>query len=198
MKLSLRVTNPKTRSTFLHAATLMILHGAVHAQSVTGIGDAALAGSSGRIAVNASAGVGNAQSNLAAIATGDGAQSGLRSTQSAPTLSDGLHAASASIDGAAFSAVRGAIAVNQASGDGNAQANLLALSTGTPPEVSFEQLDSVTGTTPPAATQADGRALSAHVSDSAFTGAGGIVQVNQAAGAGNRTANVFALSIAPQ
>lgn len=174
------------------------LSGTASAQDATLIDDAALSGASGRVAVNISAGSGNAQANIAAIgASGEAAGAAAESRQSARRGPSGT--ASARIDGGAFAGASGIISVNQASGNGNAQANLVALAAGGIAEVSLDQLGSVNAkpqaeTAPP---EDDSHVRSAVISDSAFAGASGIVQVNQTAGAGNNTANVFALSTAP-
>jgi len=181
------------------AALLLALSASASAQAAAHatIGDAALAGASGRIALNQSAGAGNAQANLAAIASGPAAAAGLDNRQQAVRRA-ASGAATAEIDGAAFSGARGVIAVNQASGNGNVQANLVALAAGRFAEVSVDQLGSVRAAsdTQGAASPDPTPERKAAIADSAFAGAAGIVQVNQAAGAGNNTANLFSLGAA--
>lgn len=81
----------------------------------------------------------------------------------------------------------GRIAVNQAAGAGNAQANLAAMANG----ASIEQarVDARQ------ATQAGdrSRAARAHIGTDAFAQSSGLLSVNQAAGSGNAQLNLFAL-----
>src|SRR5688572_8461130 len=95
------------------------------------ISDAALAGSQGRIGVNAAAGDFNEQVNSAAIANGDTALATnvVRQYIGENTVSES-DAQNASITGTAFSNSQGAIAVNGAAGTENQQANLAAIGIG--------------------------------------------------------------------
>jgi hypothetical protein len=171
------------------------------AVSTNMISAAALSGSTGRIAVNTAAGNGSTQANIAAVSVGGASTSStIGSEQQAsvpyPVMRTG---ARSEIGADAFRGATGLISVNQSSGHGNTQANLAAIAVGQIPEVSIEQLAHV-GAAPAAAQQAAGNAggtpgQNAVIADSAFAGARGIVQVNQLAGSGNSTANVFALSI---
>lgn len=179
------------------AATLPIgARGQMAGNAHTAIGDAALAGASGRIAINQSAGFGNAQANMAAIGTGPTATASIDNRQQTRRQASS-GAATAQIDGAAFSGARGVISVNQASGTGNVQANLVALAAGRFAEVSLDQLGSVRASdSDSAGAPRRSPAHRAVIADSAFAGAAGIVQVNQTAGAGNNTANLFSLGAA--
>lgn len=99
----------------------------------------------------------------------------------------------------AFRNASGIIAINQSSGNGNTQANLVAIAAGSMAEVSIDQLEHVSASQGMSAnssesTENPGNQI-ARIADSAFSGARGIVQVNQLAGSGNRSANVFALSV---
>jgi hypothetical protein len=166
------------------------------------ISDAALAGSSGSIAVNNSAGFGNAQANMAAISVSVGdelAAAHLNSHQQAANDLPGGGNQRSEIGSNAFRNASGIIAVNQSSGNGNTQANLVAIAVGSMSEVSVDQLGRVNASQDTSAnssenTEDSGSQIS-RIADSAFSGARGIVQVNQLAGSGNRSANVFALSI---
>jgi hypothetical protein len=164
----------------------------------TAIEESALAGSTGNIAVNNAAGIGNTQANMAVIGIGEElAGASIRSRQQAQRRTRMGANENAEIGSHAFRATSGIVAVNQSSGSGNAQANLVAIAFGNLSEVSIDQLARVSATEDSSATaQADEPGTRrAAISDSAFAGASGIVQVNQAAGSGNSSANVFALSI---
>lgn len=163
------------------------------------IGAAALAGSSGGIAVNSAAGTSNAQANMAAIAIGSGfAAVGLENRQEIATGTDFPRDAAAVIGTDAFRGARGIIAVNQSSGSANAQVNLAGIAVGPFSEVSLDQLGGISAASvdsDPGINRDSQVTRRAVVSDSAFVGAAGLVQLNQTAGMRNVTANVFALSI---
>lgn len=103
------------------------------------------------------------------------------------------------IGGSAFSNSTGVIAVNQASGIGNAQSNQVSFASGGIAEISGGLLSGVTSSSPGAAeiAQPAGKPARkiAEIADSAFQGTRGIVQVNQIAGSGNVTANAFSLGV---
>lgn len=170
-------------------------------ESTNLISAAALSESTGRIAVNTAAGNGSTQANIAAISVGGVSTSSIvgseqRASVTFPVTRTG---ARSEIGADAFRGASGLISVNQSSGNSNTQANLAAIAAGQIPEVSIEQLAHI-GATPAATQHAAGNAgatpgKNAVIADSAFAGARGIVQVNQLAGSGNSTANVFALSI---
>lgn len=84
------------------------------------------------------------------------------------------------MDGDAAAHATGRVAVNQASGAGNVQANLAALSTGEAGIVSSQRV----GPAP------WGLSASSRMAGSAFNGAAGLVSINQAGGAGNAQSNV--------
>jgi hypothetical protein len=161
---------------------------------------ATLSGSIGRIAVNTAAGNGSAQANLAAIGTGGSLAAALENDQRiAPSFLPAHTGAQSEIGANAFRGASGLISVNQSSGNGNTQANLAAIAVGNLSEVSIEQLGRVNAAPPDAHVAAGNggneRRQKVAIADSAFAGAHGVVQVNQLAGSGNSTANVFALSI---
>jgi hypothetical protein len=171
------------------------------AASTNLISAAALSGSTGRIAVNTAAGNGSTQANIAAVSVGGTLTSSMIGSDQQVSIPSTItrSGARSEIGADAFRGASGLISVNQSSGNGNTQANLAAIAAGQIPEISIEQLAHV-GAAPPAAQQAVGNAgatpgRNAVIADSAFAGARGIVQVNQLAGSGNSTANVFALSI---
>src|SRR5690242_493869 len=87
----------------------------------------------------------------------------------------------------------GCFRVNQASGSANAQANVIAIGIGADADALAESVLSSTASGIAPASVSRGTIREAAISDSAFRGARGLVQVNQSAGSGNRTANHFAL-----
>jgi len=162
----------------------------------------ALNGSQGNIAVNLVAGDANAQLNATALSInfGQGISaakvSGLQLTDKNGATSPDT--AIARIGEQAFNNVSGLVTINQASGQGNTQANGIAISMGFGEEiVSASSLEAiVTGqgsVSSPETVDAGVRETS--VDATAFEGARGIVQINQLAGSGNATANNFALRI---
>ncbi|CAJ0887187.1 hypothetical protein R77567_03914 [Ralstonia sp. LMG 32965] len=105
------------------------------------------------------------------------AATGAACAQSAPV--------SAVIDGDAAANTAGRVAVNQASGAGNVQANVAAVSTGEASVVSSQFVGRVRS----------GVSASSRLGGASFNGAAGLVSINQASGAGN--AQVNAAVIAP-
>ncbi len=100
----------------------------------------------------------------------------------------------ARIDGHALAGANGAIAVNQAAGDLNLQANLRGIATGELADVSIgnRQLrggNRVLGAPVHATAVIDGKALA---------GASGIASINQASGIANTTLNVVSATLARQ
>ncbi|HEY0333980.1 MAG TPA: hypothetical protein VGC74_09760 [Stenotrophomonas sp.] len=98
------------------------------------------------------------------------------------------------IDGRALSGATGAIAVNQAAGDLNLQANLRALATG------GRASGSVQAAQVRAANHYDGalRGASATLAGDALSGASGIASINQASGSGNAELNTVVAVLADQ
>lgn len=100
----------------------------------------------------------------------------------------------ARIEGRAFAGANGVIAINQAAGDLNLQANLRGLAHG-----------GQAGTTITARQQHDGNVVlaaplhaSAQIADQALSGASGIASINQASGIANTTLNVVSATLARQ
>ncbi|ODP30672.1 hypothetical protein [Pandoraea sp. ISTKB] len=154
-------------------------------------------GVSGALGVNQAAGVNNAQANSALIANGGSVTTGMSSTNQQALVTTTTGAASAAIQGNAFSGTSGLTQVNQASGAGNLQRNATVIVTGDASGVA-----SVSDTALSAAISKGGPAghhnlndqfRTASISSDAFRGASGVLQVNQSAGIGNVTANVFVL-----
>jgi hypothetical protein len=155
-----------------------------------------LANARGRISVNVSAGIANAQSNNAALAASSGSTNAVATANvRVDTVPGAPGDSSALIAGNAFAGAAGMLSVNQASGSANAQANVIAIGIGAGADAVAESVLSSTtsGIAPTTTVRASVR--EAAISDSAFRGARGLVQVNQSAGSGNRTANHFALQV---
>lgn len=163
------------------------------------IGSNALASVQGRAAVNIVAGDSNAQANNAALAAGLGMTSAQAYTGIVQMMNlrhaEALGVAHAVIGDQAFTNATGLVSVNQASGVSNAQANTVAIGLGFEAAVVAESRLAMT-TSGAASIDLDParvRIRGVSISDTAFVGARGLVQVNQSAGSGNSTANVFAL-----
>jgi hypothetical protein len=119
-----------------------------------------------------------------------------QSTASATTAN------SAAIKGDTFQNVRGFIAINQSAGANNQQYNALTISNGISSSIVIEADESILADT------SSGNGLndlnhnptsqslnSANIAPDTFAGARGVVQINQTAGTGNVSANLFTLSI---
>lgn len=181
------------------------------------IGDNAVRGASGRIAVNQAAGIGNVQANLAAIALspqGIG-RAHAQARQQPASAADRSRTARVRIDGDAFAGSHGALAVNQVAGSGNAQANLFvvgqspfggasaaAVIAGLPGSAPTDiapaddaALAAVAGEPTPESTDTIAPIRRARIADGAFRGSQGVVQVNQTAGVGNFSTNAIVLQL---
>ncbi|MEB0136953.1 hypothetical protein QN362_16580 [Actimicrobium sp. CCC2.4] len=197
----------KTMLAVLGAAVLSVPVGAQHVSSgllpssLSVISDTALSNATGHVGFNSSAGQGNAQSNATALGFGgSGVISGadLVSDHQGAVAVNGVRGnEDVVIRGDAFRAARGVISVNQSSGSGNAQTNMVLLGISGISEIAIDQLVQVSAVAPAdsAGPEARPAVRRAEIADSAFAGSRGIVQVNQSAGLGNRTANVFALNV---
>lgn len=155
----------------------------------------------GIINVNMAAGDGNLQSNSGVIALGDHAAASNRIIQSA-NLNDGFSPdkTSVSIQGRAFHNAAGWISVNQTAGQSNVQSNtmsvVLGIGSSSLSDAGLGQVLSgkqeLNGT--PDSHDATQRKL--EIESTAFSGARGLIQVNQSAGTGNNTHNRFSLRMA--
>lgn len=102
------------------------------------------------------------------------------------------------ISGSAFANSNGVIAINQAAGAANAQANSVSIIMGANKPVNNSILaQSVTSEPDQIAMSQLKNLNSVSISATAFKGAEGIAQINQVAGSGNASANSFTLGIAP-
>jgi len=178
------------------AEDIYIVNGQLAGTSAT-VESGVAVGVTGALTVNQAAGLNNAQANSALIANGGSVTLGTSSTNQAAVVTSTTGAASAAIQGNAFSGTSGLVQVNQASGAGNLQRNATVIVMGDATGVA-----SVSDTALSAAISKGGPAghdnlndqfRTASISGDAFRGASGVVQVNQSAGIGNVTANVFVL-----
>jgi|GEM_PF-49983 len=162
------------------------------------IGQQFAKGATGNVAVNAAAGAANLQTNQRTLnGTIDVAQRIDNPGHARPAWME----TNTRIDGQAFSRGQGVLGVNQVAGDGNAQINSMALA---PAGEGFKEIRALEPVNPVGASDAaarDGQSGSdssgryrAVVTDTAFSGFGGVLQINQVSGSGNVTANHFSMS----
>lgn len=160
----------------------------------------ALSHARGRFAVNVAAGDSNAQVNAGALSIDpDGGFAAARvilhqsidqTSATAPDLSIAI------IGDRAFINSVGAISVNQTSGVGNAQANGMAIALGVEVEAVSESLLSATASGVGLKNVGTGSGeKAATISNTAFGGSHGLIQINQSAGSGNSTTNNFAFQL---
>jgi hypothetical protein len=159
------------------------------------IGSGAGAGVTGAFTVNETAGLDNAQANQITITNGTVAGNANASVQSASVAAN-VTRAQASIEANAFSNTSGAVLVNQSAGAGNLQRNSTQVGTAA---LGVETVSDgeLSATAPKNGSLGQSNTIrsvrEASISSDAFRNATGIVQINQAAGAGNATANSFVL-----
>lgn len=160
----------------------------------------------GLVGLNVSAGDGQQQINAVAIAVNRGgpafasnlALQSRSATLSPPAAYDaGAYLASGSLNGAS-----GLISINQASGYGNQQANLTTMAIGVGAAEVSESVLAQSAAPALSAAQADddgprGR-REAVIEKGAVDNAQGVIQINQAAGSNNRTANQFVVRLSTQ
>ncbi|WP_420998206.1 hypothetical protein ACKI2N_020005 [Cupriavidus sp. 30B13] len=180
------------------AALALALGGMPARAQVAGVDNAridpgALAGVAGRAAVNVAAGAGNAQSNQAALST-DAAAVHLQQRAAAAAPAAG---ATSQVGSGAFANGSGLLSANVASGNGNLQSNAAVLAPSA--SVRIEAIpdgllaaESAGGSRPGPAGRAPGP-RAAVVQPDAYRNASGLVQLNQTAGSGNVSSNVFVL-----
>jgi hypothetical protein len=130
------------------------------------------------------------------ITTGGAAAANDNASVQSATGAAKVATARATIEANAFSNTSGAVLVNQSAGAGNLQRNSTLIGTGAlgVETVSDGEL-SATAPKNGSLGQSIGvrSAREANISSNAFRNVNGIVQINQAAGAGNATANSFVL-----
>lgn len=161
------------------------------------ISDQFAKGAAGRIAVNETAGANNAQNNQAVIVQGGAIGIGVISSRQSALTSGNVAVAKSVIEGSAFSGVTGLAQVNQSGGDGNLQHNAAAIVSGAVSGVEIVPDTALSGAISKGGSAGynsiSERYREASISPDAFRNATGIVQINQSAGVGNVTANVFVL-----
>lgn len=171
------------------------------------IGGQAFENAHGVTATNMAAGDMNLQANLRAFASGQAAQAAIQAQQHQRDNSATAPLnASASIGGNAYVNGSGIASINQASGNGNAELNAVAI---TQPQPSIREATDVylsaasasAGGLPPGnshtqTTQKNGT-RSVAVDASAMRGFQGVLQLNQIAGSGNAISNALLLSVEP-
>ncbi|WP_375738775.1 adhesin [Pseudomonas boanensis] len=156
-------------------------------------------GYNGNFSLNQATGFNHQQANSRAISVGHGTDATTRVQQSlgqATTPATSVDA-SARITGPSFSQGSGVLGINQSAGAANQHSNALSISVGAAPESLDDSVLSQTA----ARTSVSGAAASEHgervveIDDYAFAGSRGVVQLNQSAGVGNRTANNLSIRV---
>lgn len=152
----------------------------------------------GNMAVNQAAGDFSQQANARALANGHGASATTQIRQRLHTTVDANMDATASIQGNAFTNGNGVLGVNQSSGASNQQANALRISISDQPQsiddsVLMQQNVALLNNSDPADPNLGSRQVT--TGNQAFTGSRGVIQLNQSAGVGNRTANTLSVRV---
>ena len=152
----------------------------------------------GNLTVNQAAGDLQQQANARAIAIGHGASATTEIRQRLRTVVDPRIDARSSIQGDSFSQGNGVLGVNQSAGASNQQANAMRISIGTQPQsiddsVLRQQNVALIINSDPTDSAPGYRQVA--TSDQAFTGSRGVIQLNQSAGVGNRTANTLSVRV---
>ncbi|NBA98164.1 adhesin [Pseudomonas sp. R5(2019)] len=153
----------------------------------------------GNTAINQAAGDLQQQSNSRAIAIGTHAKATTLDRQSINAQVDLLRDASSSIQGNSFTNGSGVIGVNQTSGAANQQVNAMRIGISAGPQgIDDSVLDQQNVALLKSSDATDPTPGSRQVttSDQAFTGSRGLIQLNQSAGVGNRTANTLSVRVA--
>lgn len=161
--------------------------------------DSSAVGHAGVMSINQAAGEQHQQANGRVLAIGERAAANLNYQQSRGALPDAALDARAAIQGEAFSRGAGVTGVNQSAGAGNQQLNTFRTSISTRGEslddsVLAEQSVALPLNSGPAGPESGVRTVD--TDNRAFAGSSGVVQLNQSAGVGNRTANTFSIRVA--
>ncbi|WP_256658101.1 adhesin [Pseudomonas sp. D(2018)] len=156
-------------------------------------------GVSGNASVNQAAGAQHQQANVRIVGVGQSSGSSIRVEQlrsAQPAAATGVDA-HARIAGSAFAESSGISGLNQSAGFANQNINALRVTVGAAPE-SLDDTVLSQSTAPTAALAIASPASGERVvetSDQAFAGSRGVVQLNQSAGVGNRTANSLSIRV---
>lgn len=156
-------------------------------------------GFNGNFSLNQAAGHSHQQVNSRVISAGDraNATSTIRQTlEIVPGSTTGAQMHSR-IEGASFSQGNGVIGINQSAGIGNQHINAFRITLGAVPESLDDSVLSQNVTRPSIsgiAVPKNGE-RSVAISDDAFAGSRGVVQLNQSAGIGNTSANNLSIRV---
>ncbi|MFO7582945.1 hypothetical protein [Guyparkeria sp.] len=157
------------------------------------------AGASGNMAINLASGSGNMQINHRAINVDSSVN---QLNMDMPSEAGVVQHAVTRISGGAFRGASGALGINQVAGDGNVQFNSMTLggNASGSSEIRTRLPAGPAGEADPAArkdVQSEELPLDRYrtvISNTAFTGFGGLLQVNQVSGNRNVTGNTFTFS----
>ncbi|MEO6170652.1 MAG: hypothetical protein ABIO84_06940 [Lysobacter sp.] len=163
----------------------------------------AFAGANGAIGANLAAGDHNLQANLRSVAVGRHADAGVVALQARDNDHYDTPAhATASIGGQAFRQAGGLVSINQASGSGNAEANIVTatlahqgIREATDGSLSAAVSASAGGQHSPNPNAASPGTRSVAVESTALQGFEGVLQLNQIAGSGNSISNQLGLFV---
>ncbi|MGV8842638.1 MAG: adhesin [Pseudomonas sp.] len=154
---------------------------------------------SGNLMLNQAVGNRMQQANVRAISAGELSRSAVHVQQAISSIapdSVGLNTA-AKIEGASFSQGHGALGVNQSAGIANQSINIFRMTLSAMPK---DMDDSVLSQNAAPTMNSDAVVPQqgerrVEIDDRAFSGSSGVVQLNQSAGVGNRTANNLNISV---
>lgn len=155
------------------------------------IGENAMASVHGAVGVNVAAGNNNMQLNALSIGMGKSGEATIVAYQGGRKSDVGATGdLGVRLESHAFANAAGVVGINQSSGEGNAQINAVAFTSGDGLVVTEQELaDAVTTATDEIASPRGAREAS--IATTAFSNAKGVAQVNQMAGVGNAGRNVF-------
>lgn len=151
----------------------------------------------GNLMINQAAGDQQQQVNARAISAGDHANASTAVTQHTAAFTSAAIDARAQILGTSFTNGSGVAGINQSAGLGNQQINAFRLATDAVPESlddSVLQQNAAPATFSGKGVPESGERL-VELDDRAFAGSRGVVQLNQSAGIGNRTANNLSIRV---
>jgi len=184
------------------AAMVGLLLSSAQADDLSTIGQGAFSDAHGIVQVNVAAGEANTELNAATLlksASGVGADSNvLAEQQPFAVIVKEMGELSASIEDQSFQNASGLIMVNVLAGTNNSAANAASIITGGSIKPASDRILAQEGAPSDSAyikQSQDASRGKATVDDSAFTGASGVIQVNVAAGSGNRLVNELALNV---
>lgn len=183
----------------LAGSCCLVLSLTVDAKDSTATINSSGAGYSGTLMLNQASGDQHQQVNARAIAPS--AMPKVRVEQQRDALPAGQVPADmqAGIHGNAFSGGSGVLGINQSAGVANQQINGFRLGAGARPESLDDSSLAQTTALSPISNSAEGPREAGdrlvEIDDQAFTGSRGVVQLNQAAGVGNRMVNNLGIRI---